>query len=554
MQLSAGGGGGTWQADFQGNFSIDGGNRTITINNGSNSDARVSGNIVEDLTGNRTLTFNNIGGRKFVLAGAANAWTGGTTISGTGQFTEVAATSSLGGNAGGNVTVSPGGRLRLMAAGNLGSSASVDVQSSGTLLGVLALGYNGLPTITATSSGVLGIDTTGYNSITDLSTLGNGLMFLGSGGTGTFGGTSLTPAGDDIYRLGGGGGTLTIVNGVLVDGINARSLQVGSTLTNGTGTVVLPAANGFSGGTTINAGSTLTSRIGWNGTTPGSLGSGAVTLGGTLGFDTNSQTQSNNITLSANATITSGTLASLSGVVSSGTNTLTLGGLGILELRPASGTANTGSGLWSVTGGLAPVKVGTNVASAALPTTVGVSLDSATGSESALVLSNDFTWSDFTTGRSQYQAGAPTAGQWRLNGGGFAARGATQQVTSGNFDAGFRLGSSARDASGNYYADAAVDITQNIVLTGTRTIMLSGNGPWLDGLAGTVINRISGNISGTGALKVGGPASGPRRRAALKRCEHLDRFPGELPQRLLRRPGRTDEQRPARLELRHRGL
>jgi fibronectin-binding autotransporter adhesin len=132
----------------------------------------------------------------------------------------------------------------------------------------------------ALGSGVYGIGSSTYADL-DVSKLGDGSWRIGSnitgGGNGTITGF-IAPGAGDIVRM-GGGGTVTASGTNAITG-NA-ALEVGAQLlnngqpTNGTGTVILTGANDHSGGTTVNRGSTLVFRN-------TSLGSGAVTVGGTI--------------------------------------------------------------------------------------------------------------------------------------------------------------------------------------------------------------------------------------------------------------------------------
>ena len=155
--------------------------------------------------------------------------------------------------------------------------------SSPTALGGIGVAYNN-PTLTVSDStagygGVLAVNTGGFTAVSDMGNLfGSGTgssvnWFLGSTTAGTLASATLTPTADNIYRLGGGGGTLTIANGVLTDsGGSSCSVVIGSASANGGGTVVLSGSNSYSGGTQINA---ATLRLGVNNALPTT---GVVTL------------------------------------------------------------------------------------------------------------------------------------------------------------------------------------------------------------------------------------------------------------------------------------
>ena len=235
-----------------------------------------------------------------------NAYAGGTVVSACGSVVHSAAMNALasvgpGSSLGtGNVRIEPGGRLRIYTGANnaVSTSATVTVNRTALSLGVLSLGTNWLPNISADSEGVIGIVSSVYsNAITDLSRVGNGYMFLGTDRNGgTFAGTTLAPGAGNCYRLGGGndgGATLTISNNVLT---GSASLQVGQVAWWGNSTVLLKGSNTFSGNIDVrgmltmnNAGAgTMGSTLAGNAqtatnTSPFGATNGAVTLvGGAL--------------------------------------------------------------------------------------------------------------------------------------------------------------------------------------------------------------------------------------------------------------------------------
>jgi autotransporter-associated beta strand protein len=121
---------------------------------------------------------------------------------------------------------------------------------------------NLFPRLVQSSSGVIALTSTNATENVDFNAAGFTAAGLGAVGAVAYSGT-LTPSGA-TYRLGGGGGTLTMS---LADALTgARSLVVN-------GNVTLPAANNFAGGTTLNAG---VLALG----TDSSIGNGALTLGG----------------------------------------------------------------------------------------------------------------------------------------------------------------------------------------------------------------------------------------------------------------------------------
>jgi fibronectin-binding autotransporter adhesin len=279
------------------------GTNTYTINSGST--ITIGGGISESGTASINKT-----GSSLLNLNAANSYSGGTTVA-AGRLI-VGASGTLGTNVNtNNITVSAGGQLGLLSASNVGSNQTISINSSSSALGGFGVGYTGaLPTIntsgTSTFGGVFGINYTGTAGVTSLATLSStlntggasGQWFLGAQGTGTFNGTTLAPSSDGIYRLGGGGGTLTFNQTNVLTGAN--EVQIGSTSTGGGGVVILGAAQNFTGATTVNGG---TLRLG----NAGALGdvtthTTGVTVNGAAIFDLGGTSPTYNAPLVLNST------------------------------------------------------------------------------------------------------------------------------------------------------------------------------------------------------------------------------------------------------------
>jgi autotransporter-associated beta strand protein len=284
-----------------------------------------SGIISASLGGSRDI--NKFGTGTTNLNGTANDFTGGITVGG--GTLAVGASSTLGQNVSGNsILIRDAGILSLTSAAQSGSNQAITLSSSsksaapvsttggganaGGRLAVLSLGFNGLPSGAIsqanTDGGVIAINgVTGYN--TNLSTLLTGKnLFLGAIGTSAFTGAAGTVVAGNgsLYRLGGGGGTLTFNTTNLFTGGNG--VQVGSTFVNGGGTVVISAAQDYTGVTTVSQG-TLTFS-GANGSATGSTG---VTLnGGRLFLDSSGSNNTNRIG-TVNVSLSNGGELSLSG-------------------------------------------------------------------------------------------------------------------------------------------------------------------------------------------------------------------------------------------------
>lgn len=239
LQLGAGGAAGWLASPLTYNGGTLAFNRSDTVTN-SLSISGMGGSIVQ--SGSGTL----------VLTNRAPTFSAAVANAGLLRFTDALAIPG----AGASVTINSGGAVAVDGA-------------YGTVNDWLNSGR-----IATSSAGSLAL-TGNSNETIDLTTVGGGLydkLFLGATGAFTYSGT-LTPVGG-VYRLGGGGGTLTYPSP-----ITGGSVLVGG----GAGTVVLAANNTFAGGVSVSNG---TLRVG----DPNALGSGLVTVsGGVLQVNTNLQ-------------------------------------------------------------------------------------------------------------------------------------------------------------------------------------------------------------------------------------------------------------------------
>ncbi len=210
-----------------------------------------------------------------VVFSAADTFGGGTTINaGHLQFT------GAGSIPGGSLRVNNGAFLDVNGTANLTGAGTAIVNAGGTMtLNVNDFNANGM--IDPTSTGVVALNVNN----TTLTGVNGSSAFLGAVGSDSLTVASLAPGAGNVYRLGGGGGTLTVVTANTLTGNTA--LLVGNTQANGSGTVALSAANNYTRETTINAG-TLQIANG------GALGSGTVYDNATLAF---TNASSNNITV-----------------------------------------------------------------------------------------------------------------------------------------------------------------------------------------------------------------------------------------------------------------
>jgi autotransporter-associated beta strand protein len=398
-----------------GTVSVTGGTALRLTANGSVSvaaglTANISTPFVEDVTG-RELSKSGAG--TLILSGDNSGVTGGMILS--------------------------GGATRFESpAAIAGSARNITINPSGTAVFGPGFGSGNIPAalldrIVATSPGTIAADnqeSTGF----DFETAGLIDVSLGAVGNVSYTGT-LTPNGT-TYRLGGGGGTLTMANTNALTGENSLNVR---------GSVVLAAANDYTGPTVVNGGAALrilgstgtsgisvnqpagflevgddgalgTGTLTINGgfatgptlsvvgtvvtsnpvvvngelniTGSGSLTVGPVTLGGTDRNITNNNTglitlggitaTNTNLTLSGNGSTTAG-------AITTGTGALTKNGSGTLTLTGA----NTYTGNTTITGGGLSLVGGSHGSAITVNSgvTLGFTLGSPTTSTAALNLS-----------------------------------------------------------------------------------------------------------------------------------------------------------------------
>ena len=277
------------------------GSKTLALGGSNTGDNTFAGKIVDPATSGALSVVKSDAGT-WVLGGN-NTFTGMLTVNG--GVLKVNGT-----NTNGNVSLTGGGTLAMSASATLGTG-NISINGGNLLLGAdtnigagqaITIGASGggigvtydptfFPTVTdnsGTTGGVFGIGYTGTGGIGSFAGVnalftGNSYWFLGAftGTTGTYTGTSLTAGNGGNYRLGGGGGALTIQNNILT---GANNLIVGGT---GGGTVTLSNANTFTGTTTVQNGtlnvSSLNSVTGGSASSslgaPTTLSNGTITLG-----------------------------------------------------------------------------------------------------------------------------------------------------------------------------------------------------------------------------------------------------------------------------------
>ena len=250
------------------------GGATINSSTGSGTASITSTGVMELQNGSVSIKLSGNTGSlsktttSTVLLSGSNAYRGGTTVNA--GILHVSAAGTLGANLNTNsITVNNGAILELEASGNIGGNQDLFINSGGLVSASYAFDQTQMiQKLGASGEGVLAISMDNANNFNfgSASSGPNSPVYLGArGGTYTYSGT-LTPRDDNIYRLGGGGGTLN-VNTNLVDSTSARSLRVAGG--GSSGPVVLQGTgNTYSGGTTVYTGGNLqvasTSNLGSN--------------------------------------------------------------------------------------------------------------------------------------------------------------------------------------------------------------------------------------------------------------------------------------------------
>ncbi len=292
------------------------------INNGGGTLIVTGGvgrvDFTNTISGAGGLTVDDAGGT-VALSGPADNYTGTTTVS-----AGMLLLDSTSGNAVPGALVASGGTVQLLASNQIANTSSVTVSASG----LLDLHNN---------SDTVGSVTLSTGSVTT----GTGTLTLGGNVTDT-GSSSIS----GNLALGSAGRTLTVnpASTLTVSAVVSGSFALTKA---GTGTLVLTAANTYSGGTTLSAG-TLT--VGNN----SALGSGGLTLanGTTLNTTGSAVTLANALTLNGNVIFAGTTgLTFTSSIVLTANRTLTVNNTagvvlqgGVTESGGAHSLTKAGSG------------------------------------------------------------------------------------------------------------------------------------------------------------------------------------------------------------------
>jgi fibronectin-binding autotransporter adhesin len=468
----------------------------------------ISGVISEGSAG-KGLLYQNSG--QLTLSGtSANSYTGGTVIQSGSVIVGVSTT--LGADVTGNNVSVTNARLALGAASNIGSNQTLTINTTKALssgrIAVLGLPSNALPVglVAPTTPIVMGITTTGFTAISDLGAFGAGNSYLGSTATGEYAGASLGVGSGNMYRLGGGGGTLTVTNGVLTGSGNGLTVGVatetGQGATDGNGTVILQGNNDYTGATLINPGSVLT-LSGASGAIASS--SGVTANSATLNL-INTDGNADRIGNTAGVTLRGSTLA-----LTHNTTTDTTETIGALTIGVGPSNTGFGSGKTTITATTAAGLVTTLAAASLTRQDSATALIRGTNLGSTSTNSTQVTLAS-TTGLSQLGTTDATGGAgtttnlkivpWLLadtsatgTGSNFATYDATQ---------GFRplgasetvtfatLAASDENVRGAGEARTSSATMNSLFLTGTN----------LTGAAGVSLNVTSGGLASSGSLTI----------------------------------------------------
>lgn len=529
---------------------------TYTFNAGST--ITVGGSISQTGTAKISKT-----GSSVLNLNAANSYSGGTDV--TAGRLIVGASGTLGANSTtNNITVSAGANIGLSSASNIGTNQTLFISSSASGLGGFGVGYDGaLPTLnttgTSTFGGIFGINYTGNASVTSMATLAttlnnggaSGQWFLGSQSTGTFNGPALAPASDNIYRLGGGGGTLTINQTNVITGAN--DVQIGSALTGGGGSLILGAGQNYTGSTTVNGGTLKLGHAdalgdGTNNTSGVTVGAAAI-----LDFAGFSPTATVPLTMNSSASTNDvGALQSSTGTLVTYSGTLTLNrstviGTGNFDFtggfngnsfnfnKDGTGTLAISSGGTTNLGQLRVNRGGIQVNSGTVLNVTSLDIGTGNSVSGSLILNGGNVTS---TGQARFGQPASTgspSGTLTLNGGTLTVPALTKGANtfnvnfnggtlkaSGNSTTFFAAATNAKVQSGGAFIDDggfAITIAQpliedtastggNLTKSGIGTLTLSGNNTYTGGTiikSGTlVLGNATNTLFDSGAVTVSG--------------------------------------------------
>lgn len=331
-------------ASTTGSYIFEGGsltsNSSLTVNNTSGVVFNNAGNTFSSVDFGPTMT-GVVGGSSFLSAGSYAGQNGTVALSlqglGGSFFKSGAGTLILSGaNTYSGTTLVSSGVLQIGNGGSTGSiTSNVSVGTLSTLVfnrsNDLTFGntISGNGNVAKSGTGTLTL--TNANTYTGSTTINNGTLQLGNGGT-----TGSITSNVSVAS----GATLSFNRSNNFDFSNTIGGS-GAVVQNGSGTVTLQAANTYSGGTTVNAGTLQLSGSGTTGT--GALvvnGTGTLNLGGlsrTVGA----------VTLGGTGSITNGTLTGTSYTSTGGSVSAVLQGTGVTFTNTSGTTTLSGSNTYT---------------------------------------------------------------------------------------------------------------------------------------------------------------------------------------------------------------
>jgi len=440
-------------------------------------------------TANLNVTLNNLSGNgSLTTISAAGANPSGQILTLTGNSTNFV----------GTLIVSPGNNV-LYRTPSVIPGGTTEIVSGPLGLGGISVGYDAIPTFvnaTTSTGGVFGINMNYFTTPIDLSTLGGGTMFLGSSGTGLYAASAITPAAGNIYRIGGGTGTLNLPNGILVGN---NSVVIGDSRFNGNGTVQLGGGNTYAGGTTI-AGSIAQIN------SPTALSSGPITItsggidtaiAGTTLLKNNPLTWSGSFTYTGTAALNLGTgpvtlTAPLT--LTASASTLTVGG----NIADAAGANN-----FTKAGGGTVVLTGTNTYAGTTTISAGT-LQFGTGGTSGTIGTGPFVLSGGTL-TINHSDNYTIPNQITNTGGGLVTQGANATLLLTN--ANNALGRVAMSVNGGTIDIGATTATLGI--DGGAAVQMNAVGGigYLNASGGGMLNLV-GTGTATNAMDIGATTGG----------------------------------------------
>lgn len=372
-----------------------------------------------------------------VALAAAQTWVatnvGGLTVNGgiitNGNLLTINAntgtTVTLGNRSGSGALTKNGAGTLLLSGSNISPASSVTLNA-----GTLAIGHDaalGTGTLTISGNNTLRADTAARTFANPVAFAGSGLIGIGGSLDLTFSGPVTLSMSDPTLNLSNAG--LTTFSGVIGESGGPRELGVV-----GGGTLLLSGANTFSGGLSLNQGSTL--AIG----NDAAAGTGTLDLGGTIRADGVARTLSNpfflageptiggslDLTFSGPLSVFGGTLkvvntgiTTFSGPVIVGSNTLNITNAGFTIF---SGVID-GSGGALVKDGVGTLRLGANS-----PAFTGATLVN----EGTLLVSGNISGSSTTVNSGGTLGGAGTTGPATVaSGGSLSPGGSAGPLTTG---------------------------------------------------------------------------------------------------------------------------